>query len=150
MTLNEILMSLEIGIIYGIIAMGIYLTFRIINFPDLTCEGSFVLGAAISTTLIKLDYNPWLTIFIALLSGSASGVITGILHIKFKVTDLLSGILATFMLYSVNLRIMGGIPNIIFFDNNTIFSTKPILILGAIVLILNHYRLRADRLVERH
>lgn len=129
MTLNEIMMSLEMGLIYGIVAMGIYVTFRIIDFPDLTCDGSFVLGAAVSSMLIKWDYNPWFALVAAIFSGGIAGVVTGLLYTKFKVTHLLSGILTSFMLYSINLHVMGGIPNITLMNSNIIFSEMPILVL---------------------
>lgn len=120
--INEILMSFEMGFIYGIIAIGIYITFRIINFPDLTCDGSFVFGAATSGVLIKLGYNSWFCLFGGLISGCLAGFFTGVLYFKFKITDLLSGILTSFMLYSINLHIMGGIPNITFLGSATIFA----------------------------
>lgn len=124
MTLDEILVSLEIGIIYGIVAVAIYLTLRIINFADLTCDGSFVLGAAVSSVLIKINYNPLVAIFMALIAGFIAGIITGILNTYFKITDILSGILVSFMLYSINLRIMSDIPNISLIDLKTIFDFK--------------------------
>lgn len=134
---NEIFMSLEIGLIYGIVAIGIYLTFRIIDFPDLTCDGSFVLGAATSSILIKAGYNPWGTLLMALIAGNLAGFTTGILNTYFKVTDLLSGILVTFILYSINLHIMGGTPNIALINQNTVFShAPPITILCVIVLMI--------------
>ncbi|WP_339040755.1 ABC transporter permease subunit [Candidatus Lariskella endosymbiont of Hedychridium roseum] len=134
MTLNEIIMSLEIGIIYGIVAIGIYLTFRIIDFPDLTCDGSFVLGAAVLSIMIKSGFDPWLSLIAAIFAGGVAGCITGILYTKFQVTNLLSGILVSFMLYSVNLRIMGGIPNITLINDATIFSESPIVALTIIIL----------------
>jgi putative tryptophan/tyrosine transport system permease protein len=100
------------GLIYGIAAIGIYLTFRILDFPDLTCDGSFVLGAAVSAMALKVGVNPFLALILSTLLGAASGLITGILHVHAKVSNLLSGILTAFMLYSLNLRIMGGAPNI--------------------------------------
>ncbi len=127
MTLNEIIMSLEIGLIYGIVALGIYLTFRVIDFPDLTCDGSFVLGSAISGTFVKMGMNPWLSLLSAAFAGSMAGSLTGILYTKFRVTNLLAGILVGFMLYSINLRVMGGIPNISLLNNNTILGQMPIL-----------------------
>ncbi|MCP5369365.1 MAG: hypothetical protein H6909_01575 [Rickettsiaceae bacterium] len=135
MTLNEIIMSLEIGLIYGIVALGIYLTFRVIDFPDLTCDGSFVLGSATSSILNKLGMNPWLSLLIALYAGAIAGIITALLYIKFRVTNLLAGILVAFMLYSINLRIMGGIPNISLINNDTIFTQLPVLYLLVIALV---------------
>ena len=137
MTLNEIMMSLEIGLIYGIVAIGIYITFRIIDFPDLTCDGSFVFGAAVSSILIKAGYNPWLAIIAALIAGSIAGLATGILYTHLKITDLLSGILISFMLYSINLHVMGGLPNIALAQYNTIFyQTSAIGILCFIALLI--------------
>jgi putative tryptophan/tyrosine transport system permease protein len=134
MTLSELMMSLEVGIIYGIIAMGIYLTFRIIDFPDLTCDGSFVLGSACSSILIQAGFSPWLALFAAIISGGIVGAVTGMLHITCKITSLLSGILTAFMLYSINLRIMGGVPNIGLIGFKTIFSDNALIITGIIFL----------------
>lgn len=121
---GELEMSLILGLIYGIVGMGIYLTFRVIDFPDLTCDGSFVLGAAISSILIKYGYNPYFALLIAIMGGMAAGSVTGILNCYFKVTDLLAGILVAFMLYSVNIHVMGGIPNISLMGATTIFPSS--------------------------
>ncbi len=126
MTLNEIMMSLEIGLIYGIVALGIYLTFRVSDFSDLTCDGSFVLGAATSSILIKIGINPWLSLLAALCAGGIAGMVTAILYVKFRVTHLLAGILVGFMLYSINLRVMGGIPNMSLMNSTTIFVYHPV------------------------
>ncbi len=136
MTLNELVMSLEIGIIYGIIAMGIYLTFRIIDFPDLTCDGSFVLGCACSSIMIQNGFNPWFALLVAMCAGGIAGLITGILNITCKISNLLSGILTAFMLYSINLRIMGNTPNIGLIGLQTIFSNNAFLVIGIIFSIL--------------
>ena len=80
MSLDELVMSLELGLIYGIVGMGIYLTFRIIDFPDLTCDGSFVLGAAISSILIKAGIDPFVSLVFALIGGALAGALTGILN----------------------------------------------------------------------
>ena len=136
-TLNELSMSLELGLIYAIVAMGIYITFRIINISDLSCDGSFVLGAATSSALIKAGMNPALALLIAVLAGGASGSITGFLITRLKISDLLSGILVAFMLYSINLKVMGGLPNIALIGQATVFSFSPSLILlPAIVFIV--------------
>jgi putative tryptophan/tyrosine transport system permease protein len=118
----ELLISFEMGLIYGIVAIGIYLTFRIIDFPDLTCDGSFVLGAASSAILIKSGYNPFLALFLAMIAGGIAGLATGILYTKFRITELLSGILVAFMLYSINLRVMSGVPNITLINEPSIFT----------------------------
>lgn len=134
MSFNEILMSLDIGLIYGVIAMGIYTTFRVIDFPDLTCDGSFVVGSAVSSVLTQYGYSPWLSVIGAFFSGSIAGLTTGMLHTQLRMNPLLSGILVHFMLYSINLRIMGGIPNICLLDTQTLFySMIPTLALVCIV-----------------
>ncbi|MGI4851776.1 MAG: ABC transporter permease [Janthinobacterium lividum] len=122
LSLSEILISLELGIIYGIVAIGIYLTFRIINFPDLTCDGSFVCGAAVSTMALKAGWNPALAVLAAAAAGALAGGTTGLVYLYGRVTDLLSGILVAFMLYSINLRIMGGVPNIALLQEGTLFT----------------------------
>ena len=136
MTLNEIMMSLEIGLIYGIVAIGIYTTFRIIDFPDLTCDGSFVFGAAVSSILITSGYNPFFAMIAALIAGCIAGVATGILYTLLKITNLLSGILTSFMLYSVNLHVMGGFPNIALNQYKTIFyQTSEVGVLCFVALV---------------
>lgn len=133
----ECLTSIEIGLIYGIVAIGILLSFRMIDFPDLTCDGSFVSGAAASSVALKAGLSPWLALLIAFLAGGAAGFITSVLHHKFKVANLLAGILVAFMLYSINLKILGGVPNIALIDEPTIFSnTSPFLVLIFIVAII--------------
>ncbi len=148
MTMNEMMMSLEMGLIYGIVAMGIYLTFRIIDFPDLTCDGSFVLGAALSSVLIKMGYNPWIGLFIALIGGSIAGLATGLFYTRLKISNLLSGILMAFMLYSINLHIMGGTPNIALIHTASLFSVLSplalLFILSFILCTLFSYLLMTD------
>ncbi|HSX20889.1 MAG TPA: hypothetical protein VLG38_07210 [Gammaproteobacteria bacterium] len=122
MSYFELLSSLELGLIYGITALGICLTFRIIDFPDLTCDGSFVLGAAVAAVLLKLGYNPIFALCIAALAGGIAGLGTGVLHVYFKMTNLLAGILMAFMLYSINLKVMQGIPNIALLNTETMFT----------------------------
>lgn len=122
LTLSELIIAIEIGLIYGILALGIYLTFRIINFPDLTCDGSFVTGAAVSSVMIKAGINPIVALLLAAVSGGLAGFFTGILYLRMKIEDLLSGIIVAFILYSVNLRIMGANPNISLVNEATIFN----------------------------
>ncbi|NRB10628.1 MAG: hypothetical protein HRU35_03305 [Rickettsiaceae bacterium] len=137
MSINEIMMSLEIGIIYGIVVIGIYLTFRVIGFQDLTCDGSFVFGAVVSALLVKGGYNPAISLLMALLAGSLAGFITGIINTYLKISELLSGILVAFMFYSINLRIMNGVPNIALIDVDTIFTNITTLkILGILIFII--------------
>ncbi|WP_153732160.1 ABC transporter permease [Sporosarcina obsidiansis] len=121
--------SVEQGIIYAIMALGVYLTFRVLDFPDLTVDGSFVTGAAVAATMIVFDYHPLVATLTAIIVGFFAGCITGLLHTKGKINPLLSGILMMIALYSINLRIMGlttessvGRPNIPLLNAETIFS----------------------------
>ena len=148
MNLTELLNSIEIGLIYGIVAIGIFFTSRIINFPDLTCDGSFVLGAVTSAIFIKNGYHPIIALCCATLSGGMAGFATGILHTKLNINNLISGILVAFMLYSVDIRIMGGIPNIALIDQATIFSNINslglLIIISIIIWLLCSYLLITD------
>lgn len=128
-SIQEIMMSIDFGLIYGIIAIGIYLTFRTINFADLTCEGSFILGSSVSAALLQNGFSPTLSCFAALICGGTAGFLTGILNIHLKISDLLSGIIIAFMLYSVNIRIMGNSPNITFIDLGIHYSTFELLVI---------------------
>lgn len=121
--------SVEQGIIYAIMALGVYLTFRVLDFPDLTVDGSFVTGAGTAAMMIVLGYNPLLATLVATVAGFIAGCMTGILHTKGKINPLLAGILMMIALYSINLRIMGlssdtGVtrPNIPLLNSETIFS----------------------------
>ena len=114
--------SLEAGIIYAIMALGVYLSFRILDFPDLTVDGSFVTGGATAAILIVNGYPPIIATIIAIFAGFAAGVVTGLLHTKGGINPLLSGILMMIALYSINLRIMGSKPNISLLAEDTIFS----------------------------
>ncbi|MBV1779626.1 ABC transporter permease [Paeniglutamicibacter sp. ABSL32-1] len=99
--------AVELGLIYAIMALGVYLTFRILDFPDLTVDGSFTTGAAVASISIINGVNPFLATAFAFFIGAAAGVITGLLHTKGKIDGLLAGILTMIALYSINLRIMG-------------------------------------------
>ncbi|HHY20585.1 MAG TPA: ABC transporter permease, partial [Bacilli bacterium] len=114
--------SIEAGIIYALMALGVYLSFRILDFPDLTVDGSFVTGAAVAALMIVSGYSPFTATIVAMFAGFLAGCVTGILHTKGKINPLLSGILMMIALYSINLRIMGG-PAISLLKENTIFST---------------------------
>lgn len=99
--------AIELGLIYAIVALGVYLTFRILNFPDLTVDGSFTMGAAIAAKIIIDGGSPWWATGAGFLGGLLAGLVTGLLHTKGKINGLLAGILTMIALYSVNLRIMG-------------------------------------------
>ena len=112
---------LEEGLIYGILAMGVLIAYRVLDFPDLTVDSSFPLGAAVSAILTVKGMNPVWTLFIAAAAGAVAGLCTGIIHVKFRVRDLLSGIIMMTALYSVNLRIAGR-ANLPFFNMETLFD----------------------------
>ncbi|WP_411733157.1 ABC transporter permease [Paeniglutamicibacter sp.] len=99
--------AVELGLIYAIMALGVYLTFRILDFPDLTVDGSFTTGAAVASISIINGVNPFIATVFAFFIGAIAGVITGLLHTKGKIDGLLAGILTMIALYSINLRIMG-------------------------------------------
>lgn len=121
-----ILSVFEQGFIYAILALGIYITYKILDFPDLTVDSSFPLGAAVCAVMIQAGINPYLTLPAAFIAGGISGLVTGIIHVKFRVRDLLSGIITMTMLYSVNLHIAGGQANIPIFSCESIFTISPI------------------------
>jgi putative ABC transport system permease protein len=107
MSTAALLGSVESGFIFAIMALGVYLTFRILDFPDLTVDGSFATGGALSATMITAGVSPFLSTVSALLAGLVVGAMTGIVHTKGKINALLSGIISMIALYSINLRIMG-------------------------------------------
>ncbi|MEA2021064.1 MAG: ABC transporter permease [Candidatus Caldatribacteriota bacterium] len=111
MSISLLLHALEQGLVFGIMVLGVFITYKILDFPDLTVEGSFPLGAAVAAKVIFSGGNPLWGTFLAIIAGSLAGLLTGLLHTKLKLTNLLSGILTMTLLYSVNLRIMGR-PNI--------------------------------------
>lgn len=113
--------TLEQGLMYAIMVLGVYLTFRVLDYADLSVDGSFTLGAATAAILVVKGLNPWLATGIAFVAGGFAGLFTGVLHTKFKITPLLSGILTMTALYSVNLRVMGK-ANISLLKTRTIFT----------------------------
>ncbi len=112
---------IEQGLIYGILALGVYITYKILDFPDLTTDGSFPLGAAVTAALITRGVNPYLTLPIAFAAGALAGVCTGLIHVKGRVRDLLSGIIMMTALWTINLRI-AGTSNVPLFSKETIFK----------------------------
>lgn len=104
--------AVEQGLAYGIAALGVFLTYRILKFPDLTVDGSFVTGAAVaSLLLVRTGIDPFSVLLVAFAAGSLAGLITGLLNTRLGITNLLAGVLTMIMLYSINLRIMGR-PNL--------------------------------------
>lgn len=112
---------LEEGLIYAVMALGLYITYKILDFPDLSVDGTFPMGAAAAAALILKGVHPALTLVLAFLAGVAAGCVTGLIHVKLKVRDLLSGIIVMTALYSINLRIAGK-ANVPLFSKETIFD----------------------------
>ena len=127
--------TIEQSLIFAIMVLGVYISFRILNFPDMTVDGTFPLGAAISAKLLTLGVNPYLTLIVTLVAGAVAGAITGLIHVKLKVKDLLAGILVMTALYSVNLRVMKK-SNIPLFEEDNIFNTEYSMMITIVVLIL--------------
>ena len=145
MSLIASLGALEIGLIFGLVALGVYLSFRVINFPDLTVDGSFPLGGAVAATLIASGWNPFLATAIAFVAGGLAGALTAWLHVSLKIMQLLAGILVMIALYSINLRIMGK-PNVALINDPTVFDavgflglpdywSKPLLLIVIVILV---------------
>src|SRR4051794_36698397 len=122
MSMFEILGTLEVGLIFGLVALGTFLTFRVLNIADLTVEGSFPFGGALSAALIVLwGVNPWLSLVITLAAGFLVGVVTAWLNVRLHILQILTGILVAISLYSLNLRVMHG-PNLPLINVSTVFS----------------------------
>lgn len=121
--MDIILGILEQGFIYGILALGVYITYTILDFPDLSVDGTFPMGAAVAAIIIANGLNPWLALIVAFLAGAAAGAVTGLIHVKGKVRDLLSGIITMTALYSINIHIAGGKSNLAVFTGETIFNS---------------------------
>jgi putative ABC transport system permease protein len=121
MSLYSMWGALEIGLIFGLVALSVLISFRILRFPDLTVDGSFPLGAAVAAVLIHAGWDPFLATLVAILAGALAGALTGWLNIRLKIMDLLASILVMIALYSINLRIMGA-PNIPLIMEPTVFS----------------------------
>ena len=113
--------ALELGLIYAVMAVGVYLTFRVLDFPDLTVDGSFTTGAATAGVLITNGVNPFLASAAGFVTGFIAGCITGLLHTKGRIDGLLAGILTMIGLWSINLRIMGG-ANLPLLRQDTVFT----------------------------
>lgn len=114
---------MEQGFIYGILALGVYITYKILDFPDLTVDGSFPLGGAVGAALITKGISPFLALLLAFLAGALAGMLTGLIHVKGKVRDLLAGIIMMTALWTVNLRI-AGTANVPLFSQKTIFKNN--------------------------
>ncbi|NIH75837.1 putative ABC transport system permease protein [Ochrobactrum sp. P20RRXII] len=113
--------AVELGLVFAFVAIGVYLAFRVLDFPDLTVDGSFPLGAAVTGVLILAGMNAWLAAAIAMVAGAAAGLVTATMNVRFKILNLLASILTMIALFSVNLRVMGR-PNIALINQDTMLT----------------------------
>jgi putative ABC transport system permease protein len=121
MNLFAFLGAIEMGLVFGLVGMGVFLSFRVLNFPDLTVDGSFPLGAAVSVTIILAGGDAYLATGAAILAGAAAGLVTACLNLRFRILHLLASILTMIALYSINLRIMGK-PNLAILTEPTVMA----------------------------
>jgi len=152
------LSSVSEGLIFGFIAIGVFITFRVLSFPDLTVDGSFVTGGSVAAVMIAAGYNPFLATIAALFAGLVAGTITALLNTLLKINALLSGILMMVGLYSINLRIMHGaniplIRSITIFDSvahffsikrNSVLIIYTLIVLAVIVFLILNWFLRTE------
>lgn len=167
MSFEFFLGSLEIGLIYALVSLGVFISFRLLDFPDLTADGSFPLGGAVCGLCLYIGIDPWTATILGTFAGCIAGMVTGWLYIKLNILQLLSSIIVMIALYSINLRILGlapyimdettrmaGSPNLSLLDATTIFSpfinadytnqyiVQPLMVLGFVVvfwLLLNSF-----------
>lgn len=140
--INLLSVSLYEGLAYGFVTLGVYITFRVLAFPDLTVDGSFPLGGAVAATLIVSGVNPWLATLVAFIAGICAGLITSLLNTKLRINALLAGILMMVSLYSINLAIMGR-SNVsvlreatVFKQTAQLFGIKPTTTLSIIFMVV--------------
>lgn len=144
MTMTALLGAIELGTIYAILALGVFISFRTLNMPDLTVDGSIVTGMATSAVLCVAGVNPYVALVGAFAAGACAGLLTGFIHTKLKIQAILAGILVMLASYSINLRIMGKTPNIPLTKSDTIYkmadqvmpSKYSGIILGIIILVV--------------
>lgn len=113
--------ALEIGLVYGLVALGVYLTFRVLDFPDLSVDGSFPMGAAVAATAIVSGIDPWVATFMAIIAGAVTGWVTAFLTVRCGILNLLASILTMIAAFSINIRIMGR-PNVALIGSDTILT----------------------------
>ena len=133
--LDMIIGTVTQGLIYALLSYGIYITYKILDFPDLTVDGSFPLGAAVTAVLLIKGYNPYLTLLFAMAAGALAGLATGLSYVRLKVRDLLAGIITMTALFSINLQI-GGSNLSIERAIDTIFTAKPTMLLFGSVSLM--------------
>lgn len=115
--------ALSQGVLWGVMVLGVYITFRLLDIADMTCDGSFSLGGCVCAVLIvNFNVNPAIAILVSIIAGSLAGCVTGLLHTLFEIPAILAGILTQYSLWSINLRIMGGKSNVPLLKSETIFS----------------------------
>ncbi|WP_028601495.1 ABC transporter permease [Ottowia thiooxydans] len=144
MSMLSFMGALEIGLIFALVALGVWISFRVLDFPDLTADGSFPLGGAVAAVLIVSGCNPWLACVAAMLAGAAAGFVTGWLNVRLGILQLLASILTMIALYSINLRIMGA-PNVPLLGEPTVFShfvgetdaywVQPLVLAGIVLVV---------------
>ncbi len=135
MNLTVILGALELGAIFSILSLGLYISFKVLDIPDLTVDGSFTTGCAVSA-IVTVASSPALGLLLAFVAGALAGLVTGLLITKLKINAILAGILTQTALYSINLRIMDGKPNISLLDSKTIFTNiNQITSYGTLILL---------------
>lgn len=127
--------TLTQGLIYALLSYGIYITYKILDFPDLTVDGSFPLGAAVTAVLLVKGFNPYRTLLVAMAVGALAGLATGIIHVRLKVRDLLAGIITMTALFSINLQI-GGSNLSVERGIDTIFTAQPTMLLFGSVSLM--------------
>ncbi|CAM4033261.1 ABC transporter permease [Vibrio neonatus] len=142
--------ALELGLVYGLVALGVYLTFRVLDFPDLSVDGSFPMGAAVAATAIVAGVNPWLATGMAIIAGGVTGWVTAFLAVRCGILHLLASILTMIAAFSINIRIMGR-PNIALLGEDTILTpfesigdpmlVRPIVV-GVLVLLAAFFIVR--------
>ncbi|NUF28401.1 putative ABC transport system permease protein [Gilliamella bombicola] len=138
MSFEFLLGSTEIGLIYALVSLGVFISFRLLDFPDLTADGSFPLGGAVCGVFIYIGADPWMATFLGMFAGCLAGAMTGFLYVKLNILQLLASIIVMMGLYSINLRILGvghyvmneanrivGTPNLSLLGSDTIFSSLP-------------------------
>ncbi|MHA6481156.1 ABC transporter permease [Paenibacillus sp. strain BS8-2] len=140
--LTSLMGAVESGLLYALMALGVYITFRILDFPDLTVDGSFTTGGAIATVLTIGGASPWLALIGAFIGGGLAGLCTGLLHTKGKINGLLAGIIMMIALYSINLRILGK-PNVSLRNADNIFNGVEPILIGIIMVIVIKFGLDA-------
>ncbi len=130
--MNSFLLGiLQQSLIFSIMVMGVYITYKLLDFPDLSADGTFTLGASVSAILITKGFNPFLSLIIAVIAGAIAGTCTGLLNVKLRITNLLSGILVMIGLYSINLRIMTK-ANLPLFNYKTIFNDSNTILIALV------------------